>query len=183
MLKLIHAPEMNIESATDFYNSYTPGDRPLAGYELAVYGEEKYLEYVSSDYTKHYYLVDSDNEDYILGYCTLNDDNCRGWNDVGNISYDVRPTERRKRYGSAMLELLLDVCCEEGRKWVCVSSEKGNVASQKIIESHGGIFEKEFYDDFEGAGLKYWIKVRPKVPNRAKRLVKLFKKEMERYKY
>ena len=56
---------------------------------------------------------------------------------------------------------------------VCVSCGKGNIPSQKIILKHNGIFEKEFYDDFEGDGLKYWIKLKPKFSNKIRRLLKM----------
>lgn len=37
---------------------------------------------------------------------------------------------------------------------VCVSCKPKNIASKKIILKNGGLFEKEFYDDWEGPGLK-----------------------------
>ena len=66
---------------------------------------------------------------------------------------------------------MLEKCEEIGMSEVCVSCKKSNYASQKIILNNNGKFEKEFYDDFEGFGLKYWIKLNPKVINRVRRLI------------
>ena len=58
---------------------------------------------------------------------------------------------------------------------VYISCVKDNIPSRQIILNHGGIFEKEFYDDFEGKGEKYWIKLNPPVKNLVRRYSKIKK--------
>jgi len=54
---------------------------------------------------------------------------------------------------------------------VCISCKSDNIASKQVILKNKGKFEKEFFDDWEGHGLKYWIKLKPKISARVKRLV------------
>ena len=179
MLKLVSTEQINIESIMEFYNSYDYNSIPSEGKILLTEGVEKFLK-EPIDNSETYYLIDTENESYVLGYCKLNDIDCSESHDIGNVSYEVRPNERRKGYGTAMLGLLLEICSNKGQEWVCVSSKKGNEASRKIIESHGGMFEYEFYDELEGEGLKYWIWVTPIFAKRVISGVKTFRKEFDR---
>ena len=74
-----------------------------------------------------------------------------------------------------LVNLLLIKCEEDGMKEVCISCKNSNVASEKIILRNGGVFEKNFYGDYDGYGLKYWIKLHPK--NKVKNLLKIFKND------
>ena len=77
---------------------------------------------------------------------------------VGHIGYSVRPSERRKGYGTQMLKAVLPYCKEIGLARVLVCCMIGNSASQKTILSAGGIFEKQDYSPSEGIYLeRYWI--------------------------
>lgn len=178
MLKLIHAYDMNFDSVLDYYNAFDDTWSDLNNYAITKVrsGKEKYFEYIFREEPNMYYLVDTDNESYILGYGSLVDeiefDFHEDFLNAGNIGYGVRPNERRKGYGSKILELILHICEERGMKEVCVSCNKGNIASQKIILNHGGVFEKEFDDDFEGEGEKYWIQLHPTAKNIVKRYIK-----------
>lgn len=58
----------------------------------------------------------------------------------GNIGYDVRPSERGKGYGSALLALTLDKARELGLDEVLVTCDTDNLASARIIEKNGGRF-------------------------------------------
>ncbi len=61
----------------------------------------------------------------------------------GHIGYAIRPTERNKGYGSLALKLALPKARELGIEKALVTCAKGNLASKKIIEKNGGIFEDE----------------------------------------
>lgn len=60
----------------------------------------------------------------------------------GDMSYDVRPTQRRKGYGKLALDLGLQEAAKMGIKDALVTCEVGNIGSTKIIEAEGGILEK-----------------------------------------
>jgi predicted acetyltransferase len=61
----------------------------------------------------------------------------------GHIGFSVRPTQRGKRYGTAMLELVLKKAKEKGLREVYLQCDKINIASQKVIEHNGGVRIKE----------------------------------------
>jgi len=178
MLKLINVFDMKFENVCEYYNSFVV-NKDLNNFAINVVkeGKEEYFKWIINKGEEIYYLVDSSNENYIIGYGSIEDseiiDYHKDYLNTGNIGYVIRPNERGKGYGTKILELLLLKCEENGMSEVCVSCGKGNIPSQKIILKHNGIFEKEFYDDFEGDGLKYWIKLKPKFSNKIRRLLKM----------
>ena len=68
-------------------------------------------------------------------------------NEGGHIGYSVRPTERRKHYGTEMLKVALKVCDVIGIQEVLVSCDKTNVASAGVIQNCGGKLLREFYSE------------------------------------
>lgn len=58
----------------------------------------------------------------------------------GHIGYDIRPAERRKGYGTALLGLTLDKAKDLGLAEVLVTSDSDNEASLRIIRTYGGEF-------------------------------------------
>ena len=163
MLKLIHSFDMNFESVVDYCNSFKNGkDIPYFIY-LTKEGKNKYFDHLKKFEKNTYFLVDSNNENYIVGSGSINNSEILDYHldylNEGNIGYGVRLNERNKGYGNKILELLSDKCKDLGMEEVCISCRKDNLFSKKIILNNGGIFEKEFFDDFSGHGLKYWIKL------------------------
>jgi predicted acetyltransferase len=76
----------------------------------------------------------------------------------GHIGYDVRPSERRKGYGSLMLKLALEEARKMGLKRVLITCDTDNIASAKIIEKNGGIFEGHDISPMSGKQLnQYWV--------------------------
>jgi predicted acetyltransferase len=61
----------------------------------------------------------------------------------GHIGYAVRPSERRKGYGTRLLALTLDKARERGLDRVMVTCDKDNFASARIIQKNGGVLESE----------------------------------------
>lgn len=175
MLKLIHSLDMDLKNVLEYYNYFVENNyKDINSYIIRKIGnsEKEYFKQIETNEEELYYLVDSSDENYIIGYGRIKD--YKWISDIGNISYGVRPNERNKGYGTKILELLLLKCEENGMSEVCVSCKKENTASQKVILNNNGNFEKEFYDDFEGVGLKYSIKLKPKIPNKVRRFVKMY---------
>ena len=56
----------------------------------------------------------------------------------GHIGYDVRPSERRQGYGTALLALTLEKARERGLDEVLVTCDTDNVPSVRVIEKNGG---------------------------------------------
>jgi predicted acetyltransferase len=76
----------------------------------------------------------------------------------GHIGYAVRPSERRKGYGSMILQLTLEKAREFGLQRVFLTCDTDNIASAKIIEKNGGRLEKvTFYEPVGKQISQYWI--------------------------
>ncbi|MCR4325820.1 MAG: GNAT family N-acetyltransferase [Patescibacteria group bacterium] len=76
----------------------------------------------------------------------------------GHIGYDIRPSKRRKGYGTKILQLALPKARELGIERVLVTCDAGNAASQKIIEKNGGVLENQVSDpETGGSKMRFWI--------------------------
>lgn len=74
----------------------------------------------------------------------------------GHIGDGIRPSERRKGYGSAMIGLALEEAKKMGINRVLMCCDKKNIASAKSIINNGGILENEV--DIDGTIIqRYWI--------------------------
>ena len=76
----------------------------------------------------------------------------------GHIGYIIRPDQWRKGYGTEILRLTLEKARERGLERVLVTCDEDNIASMKIIEKNGGIFETTYREDENAvAKRRYWI--------------------------
>ena len=75
----------------------------------------------------------------------------------GHIGYAVRPSARGKGYGDQMLKFSIPFIKQLGLKEVLITCDKDNMASRKIIENNGGIYENEILDDQGVIKMRYWI--------------------------
>jgi len=182
MLKLVHALDMSFENVLsyviDFENDWN--DLNNNALQVSQFGMSKYLEKINSQDNHLFYLIDDVNPSYIIGFGNIEDsrilDYHREYLNVGNISYGVRPCERKKGYGTTILKLLLEECKLLGMKDVCISCSIKNDASRRIIEKNNGKLKKSWYDEFTGdTCLKYFIKFSPSIKNMSRRLVRLCK--------
>lgn len=173
MLKLIRALDMPFASVENYFNSFKALRKKWL-YEIncsaistIIKGKDSYFKSITSDPDDIlYYLVDDKRPDYIIGFGRIDNSPIFDWDknylNEGNISYGVRPAERKKGYGALILKMLLEKSEELGLSEVCVSCLEENIASKKIIEKNNGIFEKRWLDDqTEKDALKYWIKLTP----------------------
>ena len=79
----------------------------------------------------------------------------------GHIGYGIRPAFQRQGYGKLILELSLEKCRDYGIERALVSCDECNIASAKIIEANGGMFEDLRKDPFRERLVKrYWIDLR-----------------------
>jgi predicted acetyltransferase len=80
------------------------------------------------------------------------------FNRGGHIGYSIRPTERKKGYGTLMLKLGLEKCRELNLIKVLITCDKINVASAKVIQNNNGKLENEVFNEtFSEITQRYWI--------------------------
>lgn len=75
----------------------------------------------------------------------------------GHIGYAIRPSERKKGYGSKALELGLLEAKKLGINKILITCNNTNIGSRKIIEKNGGVFEDERPKEGEAPIRRYWI--------------------------
>jgi len=75
----------------------------------------------------------------------------------GHIGYGIRPSERRKGYGTKMLALALEKCRKFGIEKALVTCDKVNIASAKTAMRNGGVLENEITEDSGNILQRYWI--------------------------
>ena len=79
---------------------------------------------------------------------------------LGHIGYAVVPWKRRLGYATRALRCLLPETRDEGLEYVEITTDPDNLASQRVIESNGGVLHERFVKpgQFGGTeGLRYRI--------------------------
>ena len=77
---------------------------------------------------------------------------------VGHAGYSIRPSERRKNYGTRMLHDALPILRSLGHSRVLITCDPWNVGSRQVILKNGGIYESTVTEPDSGAELeRYWI--------------------------
>jgi predicted acetyltransferase len=70
----------------------------------------------------------------------------------GHIGYDVRASARRRGYATAMLAAVRPVAHALGIDPALITCEDTNVASWRVIEANGGV-----YEDTRDGKRRYWM--------------------------
>ena len=70
----------------------------------------------------------------------------------GHIGYDVRRSVRRRGHATAMLGAALPRAARLGIDPVLITCDADNLASRRVIETHGGVLEDE-----RGGKLRFWV--------------------------
>lgn len=79
----------------------------------------------------------------------------------GHVGYDVRPSMRRRGYGTALLRLALIEARARGIRRVRVTCDDDNLGSIKVIERNGGALEGRGVSKETGKTVRqYWIERR-----------------------
>jgi predicted acetyltransferase len=79
---------------------------------------------------------------------------------LGHVGYAVVPWKQRRGYATAALRLLLAEAGAEGLRYIEITTEPENIASQRVIEANGGVLVEHFTKpaQFGGTpGLRYRI--------------------------
>ena len=111
------------------------------------------------DYSTHTLYLAVDKNERIVGAIGLR------WEEKpillkfgGFIGYSIRPSERGKGYATQMLQLALEEFKKKNKEKVLISCKDFNIASKKVIEKNGGIFENSAYnEESKYTYLRYWI--------------------------
>lgn len=79
----------------------------------------------------------------------------------GHIGYAICPSERKKGYGSKMLEATLKICKIFGMERILLICREDNEASRKVILKNGGVYESNIYQEDKAVYLeRYWIEIK-----------------------
>jgi predicted acetyltransferase len=79
-------------------------------------------------------------------------------NEGGHIGYAIRPGQRRKGYGTCVLDLTLEKARDMGLSRVLVTCDTDNLPSARIIEKNGGALSGYGISPSSGAQVsQYWI--------------------------
>lgn len=105
-----------------------------------------------------YFVVDEN--DRLIGgasirhYLTVD-----GYNYGGHIGYGVRPSERKKGYGTEILKLALEEAKRLKIYKVLLVCLETNMGSNKVIQKCGGILESQVKDSDDSIINRYWIDI------------------------
>lgn len=76
----------------------------------------------------------------------------------GHIGYVIRPSERRKGYGTRILALTLEESRDLGLNRVLLTCDTDNIGSARIIEGNGGKLASQGISNSSGKPIsRYWI--------------------------
>lgn len=79
----------------------------------------------------------------------------------GLIGYSIRPSERGKGYATRVLQLALEKFKDLNKEKVLITCKDFNIASKRVIEKNGGIYENSYYnEDDKYTYLRYWINLK-----------------------
>lgn len=75
----------------------------------------------------------------------------------GHIGYGIRPSERRKGYATAILQLALEKAKEIGIQEALVVCDADNEGSMKTILNNGGIQDTDHIEENGNVVKRFWI--------------------------
>lgn len=96
------------------------------------------------------------NDNYVVGlHCVRDEKDMSKLEGLGgNISYLIRPSERRKGYNKINMYLALKECVYSGMHSIVLICENDNKAAARSIKAMGGRLTKEYYDRND-TGIRY----------------------------
>lgn len=148
-LRDTHYKSLDLEELTNNFNNYI--DKILS----ISQGENLPQDYVAET---TYWLVD---KDIFIGRISIRHKlTDKLFKEGGHIGYDVRPSQRKKGFGKKILKLGLKKAKKLGITKVLITCNVNNLASKKVIELNGGIFENAIKVKSQPDKLRYWINLK-----------------------
>ena len=128
---------------------------------LQIIEKSKHQELIKSEYSPQTTFGVFNDERLIGGFNLRHELKGNLINHGGNIGYLVRPCERRKGYGTIILNCALKKAKEIGLAKVLLTCREENIVSSKVIEKNGGVYENDYYDEVKNITFKrYWINLK-----------------------
>jgi len=76
---------------------------------------------------------------------------------LGQIGYYVRPSQRNRGYGTAMMKLLMAKAAQRGLRRAMVICRAGT-ASARVVQKNGGKLDSEYIRETDGVRCqRYWV--------------------------
>ena len=141
---------------TEYFEMYKEALRDFKGYVLKLKDNIKGCDGWVPSYT--FWLTNMN--DKILGVVrirtSLNNEFVRKF--AGHIGYDISPLSRRRGYGMTILKLALEKAAMIHLDKFLITCDDDNIASKRIIENNGGVFESEIFKEENNKQMRrYWI--------------------------
>jgi predicted acetyltransferase len=151
---------VELERAGETYWFFAEARRDFAGYlqKIDEYARSERLPYGIVPYHTFWLVRD---ETRVLGQLHLRHRLTAALAiEGGHIGYNIRPSERRKGYGTLQLRLGLEKAHGLGLTHVLVTCDDDNLPSAKIIEANGGVLSGRAVSPESGVLVRqYWIEV------------------------
>ena len=167
MLKLVKLERKYIPELSDMMEEWTAAGEEIIPYAIRKTDWHDFDAYEESLEVKEgdgrlvpdstFFCLDTDRNIFVgavnIRHC-LNDGLLKSG---GHIGDGIRPSERGKGLGTAMIALALEECDKLGIKDVLMCCDDDNIASARTIEKNGGVLENKVTDD-DVTVRRYWIK-------------------------
>lgn len=135
-----------------FRNDYHDFDHYLANLELKTETEDRVPDSV-------FFLLDED-RNRLLGAVNIRHKlNAVLLQSGGHIGAGVRPSARRRGYGTELIRLALLECKTLGIRRVLITCDKDNIGSARAIQKNGGVLENAFVNSDGEIEQRYWVEV------------------------
>lgn len=105
----------------------------------------------------YYWIVDGSEQEEVVGCIALRHELNEHLRKLGgHVGYAVRPSRRGRGYATRALEALKPLARERGIEEMLLTCDETNIASRRVIEACGGVFE-DVHDDGQRRTLRYWV--------------------------
>lgn len=169
MLELVKLNSENYPLLIEMMDEWTSVESDITPYAIAkndYHNQEKYLKeldveeghpFLVPDST--FFCLDTERNIFVGAVNIRHRLNDKLLLSGGHIGDGIRPSERRKGFGTRMVSLALDECRKLVIDRVLMVCDKSNVPSMKTIINNGGILENEIIVD-GNCELRFWIELK-----------------------
>lgn len=167
MLKLVKLERKYIPELSDMMEEWTAAGEKIIPYAIRKTDWREFDAYAESLEVKEgddrlvpdstFFCLDTDRNIFVGAVNIRHRLNDGLLKSGGHIGDGIRPSERGKGLGTAMIALALEECDKLGIKDVLMCCDDDNIASARTIEKNGGVLENKVTDG-DGTVRRYWIK-------------------------